>query len=363
MPAAARKSDPTGHGTPLSPGPASPDVNIGYARAWRALPAGVGGGIEKASSAAAGLMNKTQLRPAEIVDALADISGGLTDSAAAAGQEGNAAAAGATATALAGFAAANATLTTAYGTAASSGPEPAAAEAYAKGLQAALAAAAGAAVSAIAAMTDTHTCPTVSGPSPHGPGVVTRGCATVFVNYLPAAREGDKVFEAVGGPDPIAKGCMTVNVGDLAGGGGGGSGGGPGKLAATEPAKGHEAPPQAQAAPQNEADEPQVIEGEIDGCKPAHPKYENYARDDRGAQLAGPLPDGSADELAETGADSVTLVDPGVLYERNADGTETITYPDQTIQQIAGDGTIRTIAPGGRVTTQHPDGRISTESR
>src|SRR5262245_148493 len=130
MPRAARKSDPTSHGSALAPGPASPDVNIGYAKAWRALPAGVGGGIEKASSAAAGLMKKPQLRPADVIDSLADITGGLASSATAAGNNGNLGATAATSSAMSGLAAANATLATAYGTAASSGPEPAAAEAY-----------------------------------------------------------------------------------------------------------------------------------------------------------------------------------------------------------------------------------------
>lgn len=36
MPAAARVGDLTGHGTPLGPGPGSPDVFIGGEPAWRA---------------------------------------------------------------------------------------------------------------------------------------------------------------------------------------------------------------------------------------------------------------------------------------------------------------------------------------
>lgn len=37
MPPAARITDSTTHGAPLSPGPGSPDVLIGYLPAWRAL--------------------------------------------------------------------------------------------------------------------------------------------------------------------------------------------------------------------------------------------------------------------------------------------------------------------------------------
>lgn len=54
---------------------------------------------------------------------------------------------------------------------------------------------------------------------PHGPGFVTKGSSTVNVGNLPAARMGDKVFEACGGQDSIATGCPAVNIGD------GGSGG------------------------------------------------------------------------------------------------------------------------------------------
>jgi uncharacterized Zn-binding protein involved in type VI secretion len=57
-------------------------------------------------------------------------------------------------------------------------------------------------------------CPTPCPGPLHGPGVVTRGCATVFVNDLPAVRQGDEVVEAAGGSDPIASGCATVFIGD-----------------------------------------------------------------------------------------------------------------------------------------------------
>ena len=37
MPAAARVGDMTSHGTPLSPGPGSPNVLIGFLPAWRTV--------------------------------------------------------------------------------------------------------------------------------------------------------------------------------------------------------------------------------------------------------------------------------------------------------------------------------------
>ena len=48
---------------------------------------------------------------------------------------------------------------------------------------------------------------------PHGPGVVIDGSQTVFINGLQACRMGDTVLEAVGPPNKIAKGEMTVLIG------------------------------------------------------------------------------------------------------------------------------------------------------
>jgi uncharacterized Zn-binding protein involved in type VI secretion len=215
MPQAARMNDATGHGKPLSPGPGSPDVMIGMMAAWRAIPSGMAAGIEKASNAMNSLMTNPALRPPDATQLLADVASGLGEAAGAAGSQGNAGAAAGTASAMSGLAAANVTLTATYTSAsAAPGAEPAAATAYAKGLQAAAAAAASAAVSAIAAGLDIHICPLLSGPAPHGPGVVTKGSGTVTINGLPAARQNDKVFEAAGGQDPIAVGCPTVEIGD-----------------------------------------------------------------------------------------------------------------------------------------------------
>ena len=60
---------------------------------------------------------------------------------------------------------------------------------------------------------DTHTCPLVNpGPAPHVGGLVAVGSATVLVNSLPAARQGDQVVEA-GPPNPIAFGATNVLIG------------------------------------------------------------------------------------------------------------------------------------------------------
>lgn len=216
MPYAARVTDATSHGTPpLGPGPGSIDVMIGAMAAWRAVPSSLAAGIEKASNAMKQLMSNPQLRPPDATPLLADVASGLGEAAAKAGTEGNPGAAGSTASALTGLTTANVTLTAAYTSAAAvPGGEPAAATAYATGLQAAAAAAAGAALSAIGAMADIHICTMPTPPLPHGPGVVTRGSGTVFINGLPAARMNDKVFEAAGGADPIVGGCASVDIGD-----------------------------------------------------------------------------------------------------------------------------------------------------
>jgi hypothetical protein len=73
-----------------------------------------------------------------------------------------------------------------------------------------------------------HVCPLPVPIPPHGPGFVTRGSDTVKIGNLPAARLGDQVYEACGGPDPIVQGCPTVVIGDSGSGGAGGAGGGGG---------------------------------------------------------------------------------------------------------------------------------------
>jgi uncharacterized Zn-binding protein involved in type VI secretion len=61
--------------------------------------------------------------------------------------------------------------------------------------------------------TDIHACLTPSPVPPHGPGVVTTPSATVIIANMPAARMGDTITEAIGPPNKIVKGEMTVIIG------------------------------------------------------------------------------------------------------------------------------------------------------
>ncbi|MBD5799847.1 hypothetical protein BHU24_25075 [Bacillus pseudomycoides] len=61
------------------------------------------------------------------------------------------------------------------------------------------------------ATSDFHACPVVTG-APHGGGVVTVGSPTVWINNLPAVRQGDIIVEA-GGPNTIIMGEPTVLIG------------------------------------------------------------------------------------------------------------------------------------------------------
>lgn len=63
------------------------------------------------------------------------------------------------------------------------------------------------------ALSDMHTCPLpLPSGNPHVGGVVAMGSATVLINNLPAARQGDTIPEA-GPPNTIAMGCPTVQIG------------------------------------------------------------------------------------------------------------------------------------------------------
>ncbi len=62
------------------------------------------------------------------------------------------------------------------------------------------------------ALTDTHTCPLVSGTVPHVGGVVAVGSTSVLIGGMPAARMGDQIVEA-GPPNAIAVGCPNVIIG------------------------------------------------------------------------------------------------------------------------------------------------------
>ena len=63
------------------------------------------------------------------------------------------------------------------------------------------------------ATADFHACPLVTGVvPPHVGGVVAIGSVTVFINNLPAARQGDMIVEG-GPPNAIVMGCPTVIIG------------------------------------------------------------------------------------------------------------------------------------------------------
>ncbi len=60
---------------------------------------------------------------------------------------------------------------------------------------------------------DFHNCPLLNpGGSPHVGGTVGTGSTTVFINSLPAVRQGDSIVEA-GPPNTIVMGCATVLIG------------------------------------------------------------------------------------------------------------------------------------------------------
>ena len=91
------------------------------------------------------------------------------------------------------------------------GPAAKVAEQAAK--TAALAAMGAAITAAAGGGSDIHMCATPLPLPPHGPGVVIDGSATVMINNLPACRMADTILEALGPPNKIVMGCMTVIIG------------------------------------------------------------------------------------------------------------------------------------------------------
>ncbi|MDX2150485.1 MAG: PAAR domain-containing protein [Bryobacteraceae bacterium] len=158
---AARTADNTAHGSPLAPGPGSPNTIIGWMPAWRGVMAAAAAALQAAK---------------KIADTTVQIAESATK--AAAGTPG--------------------------------APAAYAAEQAAKG---AVLAALGSAITAAAAGADIHMCPVPSPVPPHGPGVVIDGSKTVTINFLPACRQGDSLLEPLGPPDKIVKGEMTVKIG------------------------------------------------------------------------------------------------------------------------------------------------------
>ena len=162
MPPAARVTDNVSHPLPpvLGPGPGSPTTLIGFLPAWRGIPLAAAAGIQAAQKAA-------------------DVAMKAAESA----------------------------------TKAAVGPAAPVAFAAEQALKASLLASMSSAITSAAAGGDIHICATPVPVPPHGPGVVIDGSATVLVDFLPAARLGDTVLEALGGPNKIAKGEPTVIIG------------------------------------------------------------------------------------------------------------------------------------------------------
>jgi len=192
---------------------------IGFMPAWRAIPAGMGAGIESASDTMKDLMGSASLDPAATPAKLSQAFTALSQDTGTAASKGAPGAPATAASSQATLMTANVALTATWTTASAvPGGKPAADAAYTLAIKAAAAAAMSAAMSAMAGMADMHICPIPVPIPPHGPGFVTKGSKSVFINKLPACREGDKVFEAAGGSDPIALGCQTVLIGDDGGG-------------------------------------------------------------------------------------------------------------------------------------------------
>ncbi len=213
MPPAARLTDVTDHGPTLNTGPCSPDVDIGDQPAWRALPEDDWSGIEDATSSMKEMHQMPALTPEMARPYLNDAEEGLEDASELAASHGEPAAAAVTAAAFAELVSQDAMLTAQY-----RAEEPIdkqmAMENYAEGIHDASQIAAALAVEVIGKLADQTVCPQVWIIVPHGPGVITKGSKTVFINDLPASREEDVLYEAIGGPDPVAQREQSVIIGD-----------------------------------------------------------------------------------------------------------------------------------------------------
>jgi uncharacterized Zn-binding protein involved in type VI secretion len=164
---AARILDPVAHPAPpvLQPGPGSPTVFIGGKPAWRGVPAGVGAGVQAAKAT-----SDATIKTAEAA------------TLAAVGTPG-------------------------YG----------AAKAAEQAVKASAGSAMSATITAAAGGADIHACTTLLPIPPHGPGVVIDGSPLVFINGLPACRQGDTIIEALGPPNKIVIGLPTVLIGEDSG--------------------------------------------------------------------------------------------------------------------------------------------------
>lgn len=160
---AARVSDNVAHPLPpvLAPGPGSSNVFIGSLPAWRGVPAAVAGTLQSAKQ--------------------------VSDMAIKAAEAATLAAAGT--------------------------PGAPAAKAAEESVKAMAAAQMGSMITSMAGGADIHACTTLLPLPPHGPGVVIDGSQTVLINGLQACRLGDTILEAVGPPNKIVRGAMTVLIG------------------------------------------------------------------------------------------------------------------------------------------------------
>jgi uncharacterized Zn-binding protein involved in type VI secretion len=145
----------------LTPGPGSPQCLIGFLPAWRGIPLAVVAALQAAKGAA---------------DATIQAAEAATK--AAAGTPG--------------------------------APAAYAAEQAAK---ASVLASMSSMITSASAGADIHACVTPLPVPPHGPGVVINGSATVMIDNLPAARQGNTILEAAGPSNSIAMGCTTVIIG------------------------------------------------------------------------------------------------------------------------------------------------------
>jgi PAAR motif len=160
---AARTTDNVIHPLPpvLTPGPGSLNVLIGFLPAWRGMPLAAVAALQAAKQ-------------------VADTAIKVADAAATAGA------------------------------ATPAGP---ALKAAAEAAKTAALSAMSSAITGASGGADIHMCATPLPVPPHGPGVVIDGSATVMVNNLPASRLGDTILEAIGPPNKIVKGEMTVIIG------------------------------------------------------------------------------------------------------------------------------------------------------
>lgn len=161
---AARILDPVVHPLPpvLTPGPGSPNVLIGFKPAWRGL----------------NLMMVAALTAAKQA----------SDTTIQAAQAATLAAAGT--------------------------PGAPAAKAAEEVTKATCLASMSSTITGMAGGADIHMCTTPLPLAPHGPGVIIDGSPTVLINNLPACRQGDTIIEAIGPPNKVALGDLTVIIGD-----------------------------------------------------------------------------------------------------------------------------------------------------